>query len=66
MRGELAKDGTRPDSGGRPRERWYQNRWLWLGVGVVVGAAALSPFVFDSSSGDAVPTAAALDPGPLE
>lgn len=64
MRGELAR-AARPAGGKPPPERWYKNRWLWLGVGVVVGAAALSPFVFDSSSGDS-PTDAALDPSGLK
>jgi len=66
MRFELARrGGKRSPVVVAPAERWYKNRWLWLGFGVVVTAAALSPFVFDSSSGDS-PTGAALDPSGLQ
>jgi hypothetical protein len=65
MRGEVARGD--PKTGATtppPPERWYKNRWLWLGVGVLAGAAALTPFVFDSS-GDA-PINAALDTSGLK
>jgi hypothetical protein len=66
MRGELLKQsGGAPARARPPRERWYKNRWLWLGVGVVAGAAAVSPFIFSSDSG-ASPTDAAVDTGPLK
>jgi hypothetical protein len=66
MRGELARITRPPASSAAPPQRWYQNRWLWLGVGVVATAAALSPFVFDSDGSGDSPTDAALDPSGLK
>ena len=66
MRGERARRAT-PGTGtaAPPPARWYQSRWLWLGIGVVATAAALSPFVLDSGGGGS-PTDAALDPSGLK
>ena len=68
MKSELVQRvGGRPGpTGPGPRERWYKNRWLWLGIGVVATAAALSPFVFDSSGAAGSPTDASLDTGALK
>lgn len=66
MRGELARQGGQTATTPPVRERWYKNRWIWLGIGVVATAAALSPFVFDSTDAAGTPSDAALDPGPLK
>ncbi|HEU5056007.1 MAG TPA: hypothetical protein VFU21_05760 [Kofleriaceae bacterium] len=65
MRGELARAARPATVTAPPRERWYKNRWLWLGVGVVATAAALSPFVLSGDGGES-PTDAALDPSALK
>jgi hypothetical protein len=63
---QVAAPVKRPPAGGGVRaEAWYRNRWVWLAVGVVATAAALSPFVLDGSSENS-PTDAALDPSALE
>ena len=64
MHAELTR-GTVGSKLAPPPARWYQNRWLWLGIGVVATAAALTPFVFDSDGGES-PTDAALDPSGLK
>lgn len=64
MRSELAR-GSVATTTTPPPARWYQSRWLWLGIGVVATAAAFTPFVFDSGGGDS-PTDAALDPSGLK
>jgi len=65
IRGDLARAAGPVKTTSSPPERWYKNRWLWLAAGVVVTAAALSPFVFDSPSSES-PTDAALDPSGLQ
>ncbi len=66
MRADLVRGGRTGATTTPPApERWYRSRWLWLGIGVVATAAALTPFVLDSGGGDS-PTDAALDPSGLE
>jgi hypothetical protein len=55
---------TRVPPGPPREERWYQNRWLWLGMGAAAALLAVSPFLIDT--GDASPAGAALDTGALE
>jgi hypothetical protein len=66
MRSELARGAAGGTRATPPPARWYQSRWLWLGIGVVATAAALSPFVFNSDGGGDSPTDAALDPSGLK
>jgi hypothetical protein len=56
---------TSSSPGATGERRWYQSRWLWLGVGAAAALVAVSPFLLDSS-GSPRTIPAAVDLGSLE